>query len=102
MSVSEQEFVRELSQSPPLPDTLYPSVVQGIQRRRRSRTAAWALAASVAVAVGLGLFSGAVPGQDTPAAATDELAEEMYLLCDFVNGGSIDEELDFFAGGDAF
>lgn len=102
MPIAEKQIRRELGDVPPLPDTLYPAVMRRIRSRGRVRTALWALAATLALAVGLGLHTGTGVQRTSTPVATEELAEEMYSLCDFVNGGSIDDELDLFAGGDAF
>jgi len=99
VSIDDRELGQYLGDTPPLPEPLYAGVERGIRRDRRRRTLSWAAAAVLVLALGTGGWLGGIGGGPAPAAQaqSEELADELYDICGYLNGSSVDQELETFA-----
>jgi len=100
MQISDEALRRELSDVPQVPDTIYGLVERRLRRGVQVRRWVWAVAASIAVLASAGTYQAArTPDVQSTVATTvvDELDQELQEISAFLNGGTIDEELETYA-----
>jgi hypothetical protein len=100
MQISDEDLRRELADVPEVPDTVYGLVQRRVRRGVQLRRWAWAVAASLALLAGGGAYQAArSPASQNTASATvaDDLDQELREISAFLNGGTIDEELETYA-----
>lgn len=97
--MKQEEFYQKLSEVPPFPDPLYSKIERKINRKRTLARMIWALAACVILAVGITSYT--LIKQDQPTVASTELSQEvideLQIIHDFLNGNTVDDELDMYA-----
>jgi len=100
---NEEPIVQDLAEIPPVPDSIYPAVMAHIGRRNRIVRMAWALAATLVLAVGITTYTvtskppAPVVADAATTQATNEINDELQIVYDYVNGNSIEEEINQYA-----
>jgi hypothetical protein len=97
MEQHDDSLIRALADVPAVPDSLYAGVTGRIAGRARLVRTVWALAACVMLAVGLGGYRALAPH---PAVVADEATQELQDLSAFVNGTTVEQDIDVYAVAD--
>lgn len=99
--MKQEEFYQKLSEVPPVPDSLYPEIEKRIKQTRSVRNTIWALAASLILAVGITGFYYSFSNKAQTVASPVELSEntinELQSFNEYINGNSLDEEIEMYA-----
>ncbi len=98
--MKEEKFYQELSEVPPVPDSIYSAVAKDIRRRKSIRKTVWALAACLILAIGISSYYSFQNNEQSVASSqelSEEIIDELQTLNEFVNGNSLDEEVALYA-----
>jgi hypothetical protein len=97
MDSRDDVFVGALAETPPVPEDLFGAVTGRINNRRRLIRGVWAMAACLFLAVGFGGYRALSP---QPAPVADEAVQELQELSDFINGTTVEKDIDVYVLAD--
>ncbi len=101
--MKQEKFYQELSEVPPVPDSIYPGIEEALRRSRQKKRILLALAASLLLAVGIMSYrSVSVPVQPvaTSVEVPDEIINELQCINDFIHGADQEEEPELYTLAD--
>ncbi len=101
--MKQEKFYQELSEVPPVSDSIYPGIEDALRRGRKKKQILLALAASLLLAVGIMSYrSVSVPIQSvaTSVEVPDEIINELQNINDFIHGAEQEEEPELYALAD--
>ncbi len=97
--MKREEFYHRLSDVPPVPDSLYSRIEKKIRRNRTVTSLMLALAASLIITVGITSYTIYQTNEQISSSSrvsSEEIIDELQTLNEFVNGNSLDDEMEMY------
>jgi hypothetical protein len=90
----EDRFYKELSQVPEMPSGVYEKIARRAALHTTTRSSLIALAASLIMALG---FFGLIDKKTQDVALQPEVADELQIISDYLNGDDLEQEFENYA-----
>ncbi len=99
---NEKTLLYELPEVPPVPPGLYPAIERRIRRHSSVVHMSWAFAAALVLALGVASYTVRTsPRMPAATVATslesNEVNDELQVVYDFLNGNTIEDEVNQYA-----
>lgn len=91
----ENEFYREISEIPDLPQDLFPAINRRLHRRSLMRKSLYVLAASLIAAIGI-TTSTTIHSSENDG-LQPEVASELQIIHDYLNSSDLESDLAMYA-----